>query len=151
MELAVRICRDILPLFPPSEQHALTDQLRRAVQSIPANIAEGFGRYSYQEAIHFCNIARGSLTECYSHLSFALRMEYLPEPVFDTMRQDLTDVHRVINGYITYLKRTRQAASEKPRKISELLAPYELFQAEKVGQPVFDHLPDQSNEENLES
>ncbi len=67
MALAVAICKDFLPLIPSEEKYVLKDQLRRSIQSIPANIAEGFGRYYYQEGVRFCYIARGSLTESKSH------------------------------------------------------------------------------------
>ncbi len=58
---AIKVQREILPLFPPEEKWAMAQQLRRSVQSIPGNIAEGYGRYYYQESIQFCYIARGSL------------------------------------------------------------------------------------------
>src|SRR5260370_17513263 len=45
--------------FPPDERFALAQQLRRATISVTANIAEGFGRYSYQENIHFCKLPPG--------------------------------------------------------------------------------------------
>ena len=67
MDFAVDVCQHILPLFPPEEKWALNSQLRRAAQSIPANIAEGYGRYNFQETIHFCYIARGSMAETKSH------------------------------------------------------------------------------------
>jgi four helix bundle protein len=54
--------------FSPEEKFRLTDQLIRAVRSITANIAEGDGRYHYQENIQFCRIARGSLKESLDHL-----------------------------------------------------------------------------------
>ncbi len=60
LDFAVMICKNQLPSFPSEEKYALIDQLRRAVQSIPSNIAEGFGRYYFQEGIRFCYIARGS-------------------------------------------------------------------------------------------
>ena len=111
MDLAVRICKDVLPVFPESEKYALTAQLRRAAQSIPTNIAEGFGRYYFQEAVRFCTIARGSLIEVYSHLAFAARMEYLSGSTFDELANELSEVHRILNGYIGFLKRTKQGGS----------------------------------------
>lgn len=45
MQFAITICRDLLPTLPIEEKYALTDQPRSSVQSIPSNIAEGFGRY----------------------------------------------------------------------------------------------------------
>jgi len=65
-KLALLVCREVIPLLPAEEKYALAQQLRRAVQSAPANIAEGHGRYHYQDAIRFCYIARGSLQEALS-------------------------------------------------------------------------------------
>ena len=65
--LAVLVCKELLRMVPIEEKFALSQQLRRAVQSVPANIAEAHGRYHYQDAIRFCYIARGSLDETLSH------------------------------------------------------------------------------------
>ena len=54
--------------FPAEERFALTQQIRRAAVSVTANIAEGFGRYSYQENLQFCRQARGSAYEVRDHL-----------------------------------------------------------------------------------
>ena len=60
LEFAKLVCKEVLPQLPSQENWALANQLRRAVQSIPANIAEGYGRYYFQESVRFCYIARGS-------------------------------------------------------------------------------------------
>ncbi|WP_417939257.1 four helix bundle protein [Flavobacterium sp. RS13.1] len=62
-ELRIFVSRNILSKFPIDEKYALTSQLKRSSGSVSDNIAEGFGRYHYQENIQFCRIARGSLTE----------------------------------------------------------------------------------------
>ena len=53
VDYAVDVCQNLIPLFPDEEKWALASQLRRSVQSIPANIAEGYGRFNFQETIHF--------------------------------------------------------------------------------------------------
>ncbi|MDX9992826.1 MAG: four helix bundle protein [Anaerolineales bacterium] len=68
-DFAVTIYKKVVPLLPPTEKYNMADQLKRAAVSIPANIAEGHGRYCYQDNVRFCYIARGSLTEIQSHLS----------------------------------------------------------------------------------
>jgi len=76
MEL-VRIVYQVSKRFPADERYALTDQLRRAVVSIPANIAEGNGRASSRDYAHFLAIARGSLYETMTHLQIAQDLGYV--------------------------------------------------------------------------
>ena len=74
--LAIQI-KDVLQKFPIEERYALTDQLRRASTSIMFNIAEGFGRYSNKERIHFLDIANGSTMEVSSELELAESYGYI--------------------------------------------------------------------------
>jgi four helix bundle protein len=112
VDFATRIYTDVLPLLPPAEKWNLDQQIRRAASSVPANIAEGHGRFYYQENIHFCYIARGSLTETYSHLSLANQLGYLPTDKYDELKICIEEVIRIVNGYISYLKRTKAGADE---------------------------------------
>ena len=102
--LAVRVHKEALPHFPREERHALALQLRRAVQSVPANIAEGYGRYTYKDSLHFYYIARGSLEETYSHLLLAHRLGYLSKATFDALVTDIQNLRRSLNGYLKFLK-----------------------------------------------
>ena len=65
--------------FPAEERYALTDQLRRAVVSIPSNIAEGCGRSSNKDYAHFLSIARGSLYETMTQLQIAVNLGYIAD------------------------------------------------------------------------
>jgi len=107
IEYAVDVYEQVLPLFPPEEKWALSSQLRRAVQSIPANIAEGYGRYNYQETIHFCYIARGSMAETKSHLVLAHRFGYLDDPIHQDFQNRLTEIGKMLNGYISHLRKQK--------------------------------------------
>jgi four helix bundle protein len=98
--------------LPAEEKWGLNSQLRKAAQSVPANIAEGVGRFYYQETISFCYIARGSLEETISHLILTHELGYLSEDRFKKMMQDSDALLQLINGYIAYLKRTRIGESE---------------------------------------
>lgn len=101
-----------LPILPVEEKWGLVQQLRRASQSISANIAEGYGRYYYQEGVRFCYIARGSLEESYSHLVLANKLKYLPNDLFEELKKEINELHRMLNGYITFLKRSKRGANE---------------------------------------
>ena len=70
--------------FPSHEQFALTNQIQRAVISVPSNIAEGMGRFSIKERIHFVEIACGSLMETMCQLEIAANLGYISEEQFET-------------------------------------------------------------------
>jgi len=112
IEFAVYVHHDILPLLPTEEKWVLTDQLRRASQSVPANIAEGYGRYYYQDNIRFCYIARGSLEESLSHVVFAHKVNYISPTLFAEVNQKGEELVRLINGYIAYLKQSKRGENE---------------------------------------
>jgi four helix bundle protein len=111
-EFSLRIYREVLPLLPSEEKWNLNQQLRRSSLSIPANIAEGYGRFYYQDNIRFCYIARGSLEETLSHLVIAHEMEFIPKTLFESLEQDGEKLTQLINGYIGYLKRSKQGQNE---------------------------------------
>jgi four helix bundle protein len=111
-EFSLRIYREVLPLLPSEEKWILNQQLRRSALSIPANIAEGNGRFYYQDNIRFCYIARGSLEETLSHLVIAHEMEFIPKALFESLEQDGEKLTQLINGYIGYLKRSKQGQNE---------------------------------------
>jgi four helix bundle protein len=94
-------------LFPKSEQYNLTSQIRRAAVSITANIAEGHGRYYYQENIQFCRISRGSINEVLDHLYAALDEKYINQQSFDKLYEQGREVERTLNGYLGYLERQK--------------------------------------------
>ncbi len=67
----------LLSLFPAMERNALLNQIQRAAISIPSNIAEGMGRFSLKERIHFLEIANGSLMEVMCQLEIANQLGYI--------------------------------------------------------------------------
>lgn len=111
-EFALRVYRELIPCLPVEEKWGLCQQLRRSTTSIPANIAEGHERYYYQENVRFCYIARGSLEETLSHISFCYRVKYIPETLYREMEKAGEKQSQLINGYIAYLKRSKQGAGE---------------------------------------
>ena len=126
-KLAVKICREILPLFPGVEKFALAQQLRRAVQSVPANIAEAHGRYHFQDAIRFCYIARGSLDETLSHLLLSYDLGYISENLLEDCRDIWRDIYRLLNGYIKYLRMNQQGDSTLKVRDEDGLNAYDLL------------------------
>lgn len=84
--------------FPTHEQYGLSDQIRRAVISIPSNIAEGMGRSSIKERIHFLEIANGSLTETMCQLEIAQLLEYISNDELNSNEERLTEISRLLNG-----------------------------------------------------
>ncbi len=80
--LATEINRDVIPLLPKEEKYNLNSQIRRSAASIPANIAEGYGRFYYQSNDQFCYNARGSLEELISHLILVHELGYIEDRIF---------------------------------------------------------------------
>jgi four helix bundle protein len=80
--------------FPADERYVLTDQLRRAVVSIPSNIAEGSGRASNKDYAHFLSIARGSLYEVMTQLEIAQSLGYIDE--YDSCEELAQEVGRML-------------------------------------------------------
>lgn len=94
----------IIPFFPKSEIYGLTSQIRRSSRSVGNNIAEGFGRYHFQENIQFCRIARGSLFETLDHVIIALDEKYITDEIFLSFRESHDKTLKILNGYLKYLQ-----------------------------------------------
>ncbi|MBR5687139.1 MAG: four helix bundle protein [Prevotella sp.] len=84
--------------FPASETHCLTSQIRRAVISIPSNIAEGMGRNSIKERIHFLEIANGSITETMCQLEIAHMLTYISDEELRICEEKMILVSRLLSG-----------------------------------------------------
>ena len=89
--------------FPGEEKYRLSDQMIRASRSSTACIAEGYGRYHYQENIQFCRQSRGPLYELIEHVDVALECEYLDNNYVESLTQEIKTAIRILNGY-KYLK-----------------------------------------------
>jgi len=94
--------------FPKRDEFRLVDQMIRASRSVTANIAEGYGRYHYQENIQFCRQARGSLYELLDHFTVALDEEYISGKEFQEFQGEIFDLVKLLNGYIKYLKKAKE-------------------------------------------
>ena len=86
----------LVKLFPSYEHHALCDQIRRSVISVPSNIAEGSGRASLKEKIHFIEIAFGSLMEVYCQLQLAVDLGYIKQDLFSTITPEIVSIAKML-------------------------------------------------------
>jgi four helix bundle protein len=91
-------------MFPDEEKYRLADQMIRASRSITANLAEGYGRFNYQDNIRFCRQARGSTYELFDHIEVAKECEYIDEDNYTKASRESEEVLALLNGYIKYLK-----------------------------------------------
>jgi four helix bundle protein len=84
--------------FPKTEIYALTNQIRRAAVSIPSNIAEGQGRNSTRDFLHFLSVAQGSLMELETQIIIAEQLGYLDKPQQDILLEYAAEVSRMLSG-----------------------------------------------------
>ena len=84
--------------FPKEERYELGDQIRRSITSVTSNIAEGSGRDSYKEKIHFLEISFGSLMESFSQLLNAQDLGYISELDVENLRPMYEEVAKMLSG-----------------------------------------------------
>lgn len=97
--------------FPKAETYGLTSQIRRAVTSIPANIAEGQGRRLSKEFLYFLANARGSLWELDTHLEASMRLGFLPSSVHEELQRQMDEVGRILNGLMRSVDQSFKAGT----------------------------------------
>ncbi|WP_299668438.1 four helix bundle protein [uncultured Polaribacter sp.] len=102
--LILFVKNNIIIKLPNSEKYALIDQIKRAARSVGNNIAEGYGRFHFQENIQFCRIARGSLFETLDHGIIAFDEGYVSSENLTELRTIHNKTLLILNGYIKYLK-----------------------------------------------
>lgn len=90
--------------FPKKETYSLTDQMRRAAASVTANIAEGFGRNTYKDKLHFYYVAQGSLTELKDFILIAKDVGYLKAKDLNDLTEKADQTHRLLQGFIQKTK-----------------------------------------------
>jgi four helix bundle protein len=96
--------------FPETEQNGLIYQIRRAAISVPANIAEGWGRGSKKEYIQFLKTARGSLMQLETHLTVGCMLTFLTQDELEVASKTIEEIGKMLNGLIRELKSRTEAA-----------------------------------------
>ncbi|MEN8188009.1 MAG: four helix bundle protein [Bacteroidota bacterium] len=96
---------EISKKFPKAEVYGLTNQLRRCAISIPSNMAEGCGRQTSKDTIHFLHIARGSLYELETQLLISSDQKYISIEELDLFTTQIVSCKKLLNGFINYYKR----------------------------------------------
>ncbi|OGP61092.1 MAG: hypothetical protein A2162_11940 [Deltaproteobacteria bacterium RBG_13_52_11b] len=98
----------LIRILPQEEGYNLKNQIRRAKLSVTNNIAEGFGRYHYQENIQFCRQARGSICELIDDFNECFDNGYIDQDYRDQLKNDAYHLIKVLNGYIAAIKRQKE-------------------------------------------
>ena len=94
--------------LPQEEKFRLSDQIIRAARSVTNNIAEGYGRYHFQENIQFCRQSRGSLYEIMDHLIICVEENYLTDDNFNKLKSDCERAIMLLNGFIRFLQKQKK-------------------------------------------
>jgi four helix bundle protein len=104
IELTVE-CYEATRTYPPAEIYGLTSRIRRSATSIPANIAEGYGRENRGSYLQFLRIAQGSLKELETHLIVSQRLGLLDAALEETLLSRSEDVGKMLRALIRSLEK----------------------------------------------
>ena len=100
-QLSKTLVRDIYGLtaeFPVNEKYALSDQMRRAVVSVPSNIAEGTSKTSPKEQYHFLEISYGSLMELMCQTEIAFDLRYISKDEFSQIEEEIGNIYKMLSS-----------------------------------------------------
>jgi four helix bundle protein len=103
-DLFIKVHKLTIQLFPSFERFELSSQLRKAAYSVPANIAEGYGRRHRRDRLHFLNIAEASLAEMSYCVHVAGRLDYFVPALVSELENDLSGVGAPLVGLIRSLQ-----------------------------------------------
>ena len=108
-----RFITEMVKKYPKEEKYALVNDMKRAARSTTHNIAEGFGRFHFQENMQFCRISRGSLYELIDQLITSKDDGYITMEEYETGRDLINKALPLLNGYIAYLSRRKGDTNNK--------------------------------------
>jgi len=103
-----RFITALVKQYPKEEKFSLVDDMKRAARSTTHNVAEGFGRFHFQENIQFCRHSRGSLHELIDQLITSLDEGHIAKEQYDEGRELIKRALSLLNGYINYLSRQKE-------------------------------------------
>lgn len=99
----------LVKTFSSEEKYRLVDQMIRASCSAPAQIAEDYRRFHYQENIQYCRQGRGSLYELFDHLITSFECKYISSEQLIEFRTDIKNCLAILNGYINHLGKAKSS------------------------------------------
>ena len=111
----------MLELFLDTEKFALCNQMRRAVVSVPSNIAEGMGRMSDKDQVHFLNMAYGSLMEVYAQADIAHDLKYIDNENFCKLEEQVESLGKMIQS-MCYLRKNpspNRLVAQSPNRLKK--------------------------------
>lgn len=103
----------LIKKLPKEEEYNLKGQMRRAKLSMTNNISKGFGRFHFQENIQFCRESRGSIRELVDDFSECHDNGYIDQTYRDELKNDAYHLVKVLNGYISSIKRQKSKPASK--------------------------------------
>ena len=113
-ELRIFVFRKVVPILKGLKEFDLCDQIKRASRSVTHNIAEGHGRYHFLDNYRFCSQARGSLNEVLDQIITCHDDSLIEEDLYHAGREHFNKVLRILNGYMSWLKRSAKAKGQAP-------------------------------------
>jgi len=90
--------------YPSSEIYGLVSQMRRAIISVPSNLAEGAARKGKKEFLYFINIAQGSLSELDTQIELSIMLDYISKEEYDELMEELKTISKMLFGLSRSLK-----------------------------------------------
>lgn len=115
LKLSISI-RELVSNFPNEEKYNLTNQIKRATDSISANIAEGSGRASNFDQAHFTNIAYSSALEVINHLNLALQLAFVQIEDYQNIRLELDKIINQLNSLYKFQINNKNGLKQKTTK-----------------------------------
>ncbi|MFT3990604.1 MAG: four helix bundle protein [Luteolibacter sp.] len=113
-ELRIFVFQSIVPILKKFHEYELCDQIKRSSRSVIHNIAEGHGRFHFLDNYRFCSQARGSLNETLDQLITCHDDSLISEELYRAGRDHFNKTLRILNGYMSWLKRSAKAKDTAP-------------------------------------